>query len=359
MAIDISRAYQWAIQTCNAPDVGYSQDYRNQETVSGVTYYDCSSFIWYALKAGGAHLSGWPFTTDTMRKKLIELGFKQVDAKGQILPGDIGWKTGHTEMCYQEGMGSAIFMGAHTGNATLANQVSIGDSSGDATAKRSFTEIYRYGDGGATVYGPSIYVVAAIAGNWWSESNINPGLYEGRKVVDLTDDSVYGGYGLGQWTNNPASGVTRRTKLVEWLRANGYSDDSPYGEWQYLLTEDYWTPVEAYPYQTLDSFIKSTSTDLQELTDAFCRCWEGITPTTARVEQANQVLGFLRLHAQSAAITDWVVSNDYLSLPQIMNNAVMLFRMVSGGGGGGGYPGKIKKGMPLWMKLRYAWMNIR
>ena len=49
---DINRSYSWAINTCNADNVGYSQSYRNQKTVNGITYYDCSSFIWYALKAG-------------------------------------------------------------------------------------------------------------------------------------------------------------------------------------------------------------------------------------------------------------------------------------------------------------------
>ena len=50
---DINKAYSWAIQTCNAPNVGYSNAYRNQQTVGGITYYDCSSFINYALLAGG------------------------------------------------------------------------------------------------------------------------------------------------------------------------------------------------------------------------------------------------------------------------------------------------------------------
>ena len=50
---NIQVAYNWAIEVCNKPNVGYSQQYRNQRTVNGITYYDCSSFIWYALIAGG------------------------------------------------------------------------------------------------------------------------------------------------------------------------------------------------------------------------------------------------------------------------------------------------------------------
>lgn len=358
MAIDINRAYQWAIQTCNAPDVGYSQDYRNQQTIKGITYYDCSSFIWYSLKAGGAALSGWPFTTDNMRAKLLDLGFRKVDASGQILPGDVGWRTGHTEMCYSQGVGSAVFMGAHTANAKLANQVSIGNQHGDETATKSFAEIYRYGNGAGGLYGPSIYVIAAIAGNWWSESNINPGLYESRRVVDLTDNSVYGGYGLGQWTNNPGAGVTRRTQLVQWLRANGYADDSPDGQCQYFLAENYWQKISEYPYTSLGDFLKSTSTNLQELTYSFCRSWEGIPPTKGRLEQANSCYQYLRLYGQTSTITKWYVSNNYLTEAQILNNAVMLFRWLSAGGGGGGTPGTRIKRMPLWMKLNYRPMWI-
>ena len=46
---NINQAYSWAVNTCNAPNVGYSQAYRNQQTIGGITYYDCSSFIWYSF----------------------------------------------------------------------------------------------------------------------------------------------------------------------------------------------------------------------------------------------------------------------------------------------------------------------
>lgn len=49
---NIQLSYNWAIETCVKPNVGYSQQYRNQRTVNGITYYDCSSFVWYALIAG-------------------------------------------------------------------------------------------------------------------------------------------------------------------------------------------------------------------------------------------------------------------------------------------------------------------
>ena len=33
----ITDAWKWAADTCNAPNVGYSQAYRNQQTVNGIT----------------------------------------------------------------------------------------------------------------------------------------------------------------------------------------------------------------------------------------------------------------------------------------------------------------------------------
>lgn len=152
---DLNRAYTWAINTCNADNVGYSQTYRNQRTVNSVTYYDCSSFINYALLSGGWETPNYapshnPFTTAIEGNVLKGLGFTEhtVTSTFEWQPGDIAWRTNHTEMCYRGGVnGVAIFMGAHTPNATLANQVSIGSSGGNANyANTSFTKCYRYGD---------------------------------------------------------------------------------------------------------------------------------------------------------------------------------------------------------------------
>ena len=127
-------------------------------------------------------------------------------------------------MCYEGGEGSAIFMGAHTSNAPLANQVSIGSSSGDATYRRTFPRIWRYGDGAsgevgytwvigsnseyfedygdkqknnaACIYsyfyfkGWTLQSIAALCGNIMQESKFNPALIE----IGGT------GHGLVQWT---------------------------------------------------------------------------------------------------------------------------------------------------------------
>lgn len=225
----INGAYTWAVNCCNFPKVGYSQAYRNQQTVNGITYYDCSSFINYALLAGEWSTPGYApnsnaFTTYDMEGVLQQLGFTRV-TDSIIKPGDIGVSDTHTEMCYKGGTGKAVFMGAHGRNGiALVNQVSIGSSSGDPNYERTFPRIWRYGDGAsgevgytwiigtdseyfedygdkqknnaACIYsffyfkGWTLQAIAGFCGNVMQESKFNPALIE----VGGT------GHGLVQWT---------------------------------------------------------------------------------------------------------------------------------------------------------------
>lgn len=335
---DINKAYTWAIQTCNADNIGYSQPYRNQQTVNGVTYYDCSSFINYALLAGGFETPNYApahnaFTTYTEADELLRLGFVEVDATGEILPGDVGLSSGHTEMCYSQGVGEAVFMGAHTANAQLKNQVSIGSSSGDETYKRSFPRIFRYGSG-ASGYGYSIYVVAALAGNAWRESHVNPTLQQ----------EGGGAFGLFQWDGS------RRDALYQWLADNGYENADPNGQMQYLIIEDDWSGSYG-DISSLQDFLNSDSTDIDMLTTAFCTCWErpGVPALEERIEFANKGLAYIREHANDTSINSWITEPMYyLTEAQALNNAVMMYRFYSAGGGGGGTVTGYRKSK-IWM----------
>lgn len=351
---DINKAYQWSINTCNAPNVGYSQTYRNQQTVNGITYYDCSSFIWYALAAGGFPVettsgSTWPFTTYSMGSVLTQMGFSQmIPSNVEWLPGDIlvvnTATRQHTEMVYQE----YKTMGAHSANYALADQVSINTS--DALPA-SYEHLYRYGSG-AMGYGSSIYVVAAIAGNFWQESGINPGIWEGLVVGSF--DSLNIGYGLGQWTNTNGDTQGRLWQLYTWLTENGYALDSGDGQLAFLIHENVWYSTgEAADYATLEDFLSSTSTDLTALTHAWNIGWEGIHDSSwdARVEYAQKCFDYIQAHANDTSINTWAAENAYLSETQRLNNAVMLYRYLSAGGGGGGTAGKKIK-LPVYMMLR-------
>lgn len=340
---DLNKAYQWAINTCNSPTVGYSQPNRNQKTVDGITYYDCSSFINYALLAGGWITPQYApshnaFVTGDMYSVLPALGFVSVPSTGEILPGDIGLSSGHTEMCYSGGIGRAVFMGAHGSDGiALVNQVSIGNSSGDATATRTFPNIYRYGTGGATGYGVALPVIAALCGNAWRESHVNP---------DFEEEGGGGGWGLFQWTGS------RRTAFETWCVQSGFRFSDPYAQLQYLTVENFWQGSYG-GISSLTEFLESTSTDITMLVTAWLRCWEiaGVEALDERLQFANSAYSYIQQHAQDTSIIDWYTGQRYLSEQEALNNSVLMYRYLSTGGGGGTL-GKEKK-MPVWMKIKY------
>ena len=148
---DISGAYAWAIRKCNEANIGYSQQYRNEQTVNGITYYDCSSFIWYALLHNGFDCvaanwgSTWPFTTRSMPEVLQSLGYVQIDQNTLWKPMDIVLTPGtHTELVYTGGSSQGITMGAHTDGIPLADQVSINTG---YTVAGNYSQLWRYKDG--------------------------------------------------------------------------------------------------------------------------------------------------------------------------------------------------------------------
>lgn len=203
------------------------------------------------------------------------------------------------------------------------------------------------------------YPALAIIGNWWEESTLNPGLYESRKVIDLTDNSVYGGYGLGQWTNNPRDGTHRRTDLILWLRSNNLPDDSPEGQMEYFLEENTWyRNGYGKEFSNLTDFLGSDSTDLTTLVYAFMQGWEGIWNGTQdkRVQHAQDAQSYINDHINDDGLT-WYNSNQYLTDSQRLNNAVLIYRWMTGSQtpptpGPGPEPGGAKKKMPLWMYMR-------
>lgn len=365
----LKRAIEWEINTCNADNVGYSQNYRNQKTVNGVTYYDCSSFQWYGLLAGGFDVttayqqatgeaySGNAIRTINMRPWLTALGFIEAPITGEWRQGDILWRgssssgswRGHTEMVYSGGTGRGRTMGAHSSGRPLDQQVSITSYESSAS---DWMSLWRYsGSDTGTAY--SLYVISAILGNWYVESTINPGLWETPSHGSGSFTDLNRGFGLGQWTNTNGDTHGRLWQMYQWLSENGYSADDGYGQLMYFLHENTWysAGTEAGQYATLTDFLNSTSTDLNHLTSAFMRGWEGIDGNiTLRIQRANEVFSYLQAHGNNTTVTTWISENRYLSPSEVMNNAILAYRFLGSGGGGGGTGSRRK--MPLWMMLR-------
>lgn len=200
-------------------------------------------------------------------------------------------------------------------------------------------------------------VISAICGNWWQESTLNPGLYEGRKEVPLLDNNVYGGYGLGQWTNAPKLGLTRRTQLVTWLRSNGYADDSGPGQLAFFIAENTWyRNGYGAAYNSLSDYLNTSDTDLRDLTYAFMQGWEGIWDGTEgiRYDACVKVYEFIQTRDPDSVPEFWNVSNQYLSEEARLVNAYQIYRYLSGDTPPGPGPGPIRsKRKQIWRLIRY------
>lgn len=272
---NLNIAYQWEVNACNSPNIGYSQQYRRGQTVNGITYYDCSSFQSKALTEAGFFESNPWFTTANMRTYLQQVGFVQSDINGIWLPGDIMWRSGHTEMVYSSGAnpGSGRTMGAHQSGVPLADQVSINDN--DSTSA-SWTELWRYPGGAGTLVWIStnaylndtdmannaycfysymysyatLPAIAGMLGNFQRESTINPGVWQ-----NLDEGNYNVGFGLAQWT--PATNITN------WMTANGYDIGDGNGQCRWLIEETVssgqWIATSQYP-QSWTEFLQYTGT---------------------------------------------------------------------------------------------------
>lgn len=281
----IQDAYNWAIDVCNQPNVGYSQTYRDQRTVNGITYYDCSSFIWYALIAGGFGLVGiwgtWPFTTSTMASVLKKLGFVKHEPSDEWKPGDILIRNGHTEMAFD----TTRTMGAHTSTVPLDQQVSINANDGRGT----WAELWRWETGATnewikgnrylgigemqnnatiifsylTTKGWTASAISGMLGNMQKESSINPGIWQ-----NLNPNNPSLGWGLVQWTPS--------TNFTNWASANGYQADDGNAQliWIDTVTTQVgqWIPTDIYP-ETFGEFKISTMSP-EYLADCFLKNFE-------------------------------------------------------------------------------------
>lgn len=97
---------KWAIEIAEDDSHGYAQDRRG-----GDPDYDCSSFIFYALKQAGFDVGDSPFATFTMKEDLEALGFTAIPYnEADLQAGDILLHTQeHTEIY----IGNGQTVGAH------------------------------------------------------------------------------------------------------------------------------------------------------------------------------------------------------------------------------------------------------
>ena len=173
----------------------------------------------------------------------------------------------------------------------------------------------------------SLYVIAAMCGNFWTESNINPAIWENLDMGSYTD--LNKGYGIGQWTNTGGDTHGRLYTLNQWILANGYDMYNGNAQLQYIKKEATWYRNNSFSFQSLDEFLNSESSDLDMLTNAWTRCWEGITPQAQRRTQAATIYSYLVDHKDDSGLS-WVKGNRYLTESEIKNNAVLVYQFFNG-----------------------------
>ena len=129
-SFSVQGMYDWAVNECTRGNVAYNQQLRNQQTVNGITYYDCSSFLFFACwLGGGLNVGALGYSTDLdayhqgranawvvtsmLRSLSYVSGFQQFDPRTEPWQaGDILAKTRtHCEICYAPPRQT---MGAHS-----------------------------------------------------------------------------------------------------------------------------------------------------------------------------------------------------------------------------------------------------
>lgn len=163
----------------------------------------------------------------------------------------------------------------------------------------------------------NLAVIAAICGNFFQESGINPGIWENLTVGA-------NGYGLGQWTDNAQT--SRRTALFNWLSANGYAQDSGEGQLKFLVQENLWIPslfVQS-AYNTLGDFLNSTSTNIDDLVQEFMYHWEGINDGTYGIRFGYAAYIYNEFLNDDGTRNPWYSGNYYLTRGQADSNAMLV-----------------------------------
>ena len=226
-------------------------------------------------------------------------------------------------------------------------------------------EMVCFGMMNGTALTVSDLVIAAMCGNFWRESTVNPGIWE--SLTPMPWDFVYaytgvGGFGLGGFTNTfqPSTGQVdwRLRNYHDWCVQNGYSEDDGNAVLYYIVfVERLW--AGHYQNDDFDAWLNSTETDLYTLVDQWCTYWEGVPGDhmTERFDYAQRALQYIQDHKNDDPTQyTWIAGNWYSSEPQILNNIMCLYFWFTsyytpGGGGGGGKKPRNKR-LPVWMMLR-------
>lgn len=361
----IASAVQWAINIANDDTHGYDQTSRYGPD------YDCSSFVCTALNQAGFDIQPYN-TTSTMLQALIRIGFQTCSAPFRA--GDIHLAVGHHTAMQINGT-----------QLVQASENEHGTATGGQTGDQTGTEIWvtnyynypwdyhlRYNrqlspdhdfvyhvgptysytmsqeeiDNNIlavyermTGYGWTIDAIAGMCGCLMAESTMNPGVFEGDSTAQITNYPYYGGgVGLAQWTDYPPYQEQYPNPLLWHAQQEGQlwfdgnfqcylftkADDTSYTSMGYGQGPRWgWQQSQSYPSESFTDFINSEEGTWSNACLYWLFCFE--------------------LHSFDPATVGSLIT------PRI-NNARYAYELISEYAPA---PVKKKKGMPIWMMVRY------
>lgn len=167
-AADLEAALAWAVGIANDDSHGYSQTARSGPD------YDCSSYVFFALQAGGFEVGSKPFNTRTMRGILCETGFQWLSwaesgGLSGLQRGDILLKEGeHTEFYLGDGKCAAAadkehgiliekFWGSSYWDGLLRRQAAPAETQPVQQTEPPGQLTIRYHVNGGTISGSTLY----------------------------------------------------------------------------------------------------------------------------------------------------------------------------------------------------------
>lgn len=254
---------------------------------------------------------------------------------------------------------SGAVTGFYTQRINNGNDYSITYHAGHPYTLQGFI----YND--ATVATTNAYVVAAICGNFYRESGVNPGAWQGYVTPPpITTRGV--GFGLGQWTN-VGTDEGRLYNLIQWCSDNGLDPTTGPGQLEYLLHEANWNnnPHTIGSYTTFDEFMSTDSTDLYALTYDWCWNWEGLDPSASgtgfdvRYAAAQEYYDLiLALYDANPDEYSWTARNAPLTTSETQDNVMLIYWYLSGVTPEP-IPERSRKGMPVWMMTKKKFYRRR
>ena len=232
----------------------------------------------------------------------------------------------------------------------------------------------------------SMYQVAAMCGCFMYESLMNPGEYHNNQT-DPSVPYIDLGVGLGMWTDYPADTKTDlwiADEFFNWMANHGYQWYDGAGQLACVIADDLkidgtynnriwasmWTDTvipeflwSNAEYPNFQSWLNDTNnTNLERLTQAWFLHWESPTSSeyyynswSTRRNYAFQIFDYLQEHGDDPDINSWYYEIGYVFIPfsKSLDNCVMAWKQLGSGIIPPSPTPTKKKGMPIWMMIRY------